>query len=276
MTPCSLWRSRTPLGRSSANCRVRSATAYPSRPLTAWCASAVATQRNITRRSSCSRCSRGRLQTKDLPTLPIPLANGAGALSRRNHHGLRWLGATRREAALNRLFAFDLKAARPQWRELEPCPGKPRILAGRGDRGRSVLHRGRRGVGSDQWPDGPRVSARCVAVSAVQRLASPRMICPTRPSPRRRPRRSIASQFFIIGGDDGSLARFQPHREAPWLSEDRAELRCASQLVDARTAKCPPRARRCRPRSGRVVGCCPAARSRPGVRSPEVWALQIR
>jgi N-acetylneuraminate epimerase len=214
----------------------------------------------------------GRLETRDLPRLPVPLANPAGALL--GDTILVFGGAERpgEQSALNRLFAFDLKAARPRWRELEPCPGKPRILpvaavvngafhiAGgasleqtNGNAARVYLR--------DAWRYRPGAGWKRLAD-----LPKPSVAAPS-PAP------VAGSEFFILGGDDGSLAEFKPVEKHPGFPD-------AILAYDTRTDAWHP------------AGRAPAARAtlptafwqnrwvlvsgevRPGVRSPEVWALE--
>ena len=91
----------------------------------------------------------GKVHSESLSPLPLPLANAAGALV--GHTVFVFGGSTEpnEKAALNRLFALDLAASHPTWRELEPCPGKARISPGGGRSQRQFLHRRWRGPGID-------------------------------------------------------------------------------------------------------------------------------
>ena len=149
--------------------------------------------------------------------------------------------STRRVAALNRLFALDLQAKTPAWRELEPCPGKPRILpvaaaiqgdfylaggvaAADGRIARVYLH--------DTWSYQPG--------RGWQRLAD----LPNRPWPRLT-RAERDSEFFIVGGDDGRLPVSSPWKNTRDFRK-RFSLMTPRQIAGEPMAKCRPRARPCR------------------------------
>ena len=215
--------------------------------------------------------SHGPLEVKNLPSLPIAVANGAGALAGETIYLCGGAEQPGEKSALNRLFALDLQAARAQWRELEPCPGQPRILpvaaavnsvfylAGGAalaeTNGRVARHYLR-----DTWCYEPGVGWKRRAD-----LPKPSVAAPS-PAP------VAAAEFFIVGGDDGSLNGFQPVEKHPGFPK--TILAYDTNADSWRTNGDVPASRATLPTAiwqGRFV--LPSGEVRPGVRSPEVWAF---
>src|ERR1035437_5466750 len=71
----------------------------------------------------------GGLETKALPLLPRPMANGCGAMSGNTLYIAGGIEEPNSTNALRTFWALDLVAATPAWRELEPWPGPARMLA---------------------------------------------------------------------------------------------------------------------------------------------------
>jgi N-acetylneuraminic acid mutarotase len=215
---------------------------------------------------------KGKVATKTLPRLPVPLANGAGALVGDAIYVFGGSDVPGEKTALNRLFAFDLKAASPQWRELESCPGAGRILpvaavvdgafyvaggAGlqetNGKMARAYLR--------DAWSYRPGAGWKQLAD-----LPKPAVAAPS-PAP------VADSKFYIIGGDDGSLVGFQPMEKHPGFSKSVVTYDVRSNVWSI--AGEVPVSRAVLPTTfwqGRWV--MPNGEARPGVRSPEVWAFE--
>jgi N-acetylneuraminic acid mutarotase len=215
--------------------------------------------------------SRDRVEVKNFPSLPVPLANGAGALVGDTIYIFGGSERPGEQSALNRLFAFDLKAAQPEWHELAACPGKARILpvaaalagafyvAGgaaleptNGTVARAYLR--------DAWRYQPGTGWKRLAD-----LPKPSVGAPT-PAPIR------GSEFFIIGGDDGSLVGFQPIEKHPGFAKTMLSYNVRTDLW--RISGGVPAPRAVLPTAfwqGRWV--MPNGEARPGVRSPEVWTF---
>jgi len=70
-----------------------------------------------------------RIEQRSLPSLPKPVANFCGALLGNTIYVAGGLGSPAATNTLNIFWALDLSEASPQWRELEPWPGRPRMLA---------------------------------------------------------------------------------------------------------------------------------------------------
>jgi N-acetylneuraminic acid mutarotase len=214
---------------------------------------------------------RGRLETKNLPSLPIPVANGAGALLDNIIYLFGGSDEPGDKSALNRLYAYDLGSGSPQWRELESCPGKPRILpvaaaldgafyiAGgaaleptNGNMARVYLR--------DAWSYRPGTGWKRLAD-----LPKPAVAAPT-PAP------VADSKFYVIGGDDGSLVGFKPPEKNPGFTKSILTYDVRSNLWSVTDGLPAPRA--VLPTTfwqGRWV--LPNGEVRPGVRSPEVWSF---
>lgn len=216
--------------------------------------------------------SHGKLNVKSLPPLPVSLANGAGALVGKIAYVTAGAAMPGEQSALNRFFALELANAKPAWREIEPCPGEARILpvAG-GTKGAFYLAGGaalrpkdgkiKRVYLQDAW--------RFTPGRKWERLADLPKPCVAAPSPAP----VVNATMLLLGGDDGALADFQPLEQHPGFPK-------AVQALDLRTEKWTqfdgvPATRATVPVvewNGLFV--LPSGEVRPGVRSPEVWALR--
>jgi len=214
----------------------------------------------------------GKLAVKPLPALPVPLANGAGALLGNVAYVTAGSDQPGEQSALNRFFALDLGRAKPAWQELPPCPGEARILPAAGATKDSFYLAGgaalrkvdgkiRRAYLRDAWKFTPGKGW-----SRLADLPQPSVAAPS-PAP------VIDSTLLLVGGDDGSLAGFSPPELHPGFSKTVLAL-------DLRTGTWTqfnglPAARATLPVAewnGFFV--MPSGETRPGVRSPEVWTLR--
>lgn len=213
----------------------------------------------------------GQLAVEPFPSLPLPLANAAGALVGSTIYVTGGSDQPGEQSALNQCFAMDLAAKPPAWSTLPPCPGKARILpvAGAGERdfylfGGAALEQtnGRmaRVYLHDAWRYQPE--------HGWQRLADLPKPCVAGPTPAPK----VDASFLLVGGDDGSHIGFQPPEKHPGFPK-------AVLVYDLKTG------------SWHTNGEVPAARAtvptafwhnhfvipsgemRPGVRSPEVWTF---
>lgn len=217
--------------------------------------------------------SNGTARTQPLPSLPIPLANAAGALLGETVYVCGGSEQPGERSAMNRLLALDLAAPTPHWRELDPCPGQPRILpvaaalegafclAGgaalentNGQMSRVYLRDAWRYESSRGW-------------KRMADLLKPSVAAPS-PAP------VVGSRFLIVGGDDGSLVGFKPVERHPGFPKTVLAFDMLknewSQIGEA------PASRATLPTTwwhDRFV--LPSGEIRPGVRSPEVWTLRL-
>jgi len=213
----------------------------------------------------------GHLKVEDLPSLPVPLANGAGALVGQTIYISGGSEQPGEQSAMNRLFALDLAAAQPRWQELASCPGQPRILPVAASLAGSFYIAGGAALEPtngkmarvylrDAWRYQPGAGWKRLAD-----LPKPSVAAPT-PAPVAGP------EFFIIGGDDGSLADFQPIEKHPGFTrtvlsyDTRTDLWRTNGEVPAPRAVLPTAFWQ-----GRFV--LVNGEAHPGVRSPEVWTF---
>ena len=215
----------------------------------------------------------GEIKIKSLPPLPRPIANGCGALLGRTVYLAGGIEAPDATNALNIFWTLDLSEAQPRWRELEPWPGPPRMLAvaaavdgafflvsgvdlsgdAEGKPVRRYLkdaYRFRPGWGWERIADLPRP-----AVAA--------------PSPAPVLSESV---FLVLGGDDGSRVGFQPPEEHPGFPRTILTYHIKTdawkpfgELPAARVTTSAVK--------WNEAWVIPSGEARPGVRSPEVWAV---
>ena len=213
----------------------------------------------------------GKLKVAPLPSLPIPLANSAGALL---GHTVYVAGGSERPgelSALNRCFSLELSGSKSAWREVEPCPGEARILPAGGAAGgafylaggaalRPVDGKVKRVYLRDMW--------RYTPDRKWERVADLPKPCVAGPTPAP----VAGSTLLLVGGDDGSLASFQPLDKHPGFPGTIQAFNLRSGQW-ARLGEVPA-ARAVLPVvewNGLFV--LPSGEVRPGVRSPEVWTL---
>jgi len=214
------------------------------------------------------------LSIKNYPSLPVPLANAAGAVVGSQIFVCGGSDQPGELAAFNRLFMLDLAAPVPHWLELEPCPGKARILpvaAAIKDTfylaGGAALEPANGHISRvylrDTWSYQPGHGWHRLAD-----LPKPSVAAPS-PAP------GMGSEFFLVGGDDGSLANFKPVENHPGFPKTIMAYDADKNVW--RTDGDIPAARATTPVvwwQDRFV--IPCGEMRPGVRSPEVWTLSLR
>jgi len=218
----------------------------------------------------------GKLISEPLPSLPIPLSGASGALVKDTLYVACGSEQPGEQSATNRLFALDLAAQKPAWRELAALPGKPRLLAIGGAQDDGFYLFG--GVALEPNDSGKitrvylREAWRFDEKNGWRRLADlprPSVAAPS-PAPL------VGGRFLLLAGDDGSRVGFQPIDRHPGfpkgiLAYDPAHDRWTTDAGEVPA----PRA---------TVPCVewnelfviPSGEMRPGVRSPEVWAITQR
>jgi N-acetylneuraminic acid mutarotase len=213
----------------------------------------------------------GRARVHPLPPLPLPLANAGGAAIGDCLYICGGSDQPGEPSALGRLFALDLTAANPAWTELEPCPGRPRLLpvaaavngafylAGGAD---IVLREGKptREYLTDAWRYQPGRGWQRIADLPKPSVAAP---CPAP---------ATDTMFYLAGGDDGSRVGFQPVEQHPGFpSGIRLYDTTKNEWRSAGETPAPRATLPCVFWQGRFV--FPSGELRPGVRSPEVWTM---
>ncbi|MCC6403960.1 MAG: galactose oxidase [Fimbriimonadaceae bacterium] len=215
----------------------------------------------------------GGIVTTPLPALPLPVANACGALV-----GSRLFVAGGQESpdsttASAQVFALDLSAKHPAWRELPPLPGDGRILA------TAASCQGRFWVigGASLKPDSNGQAVRTYLRDAYAFGGRSWVRMPDLPSPSvaaPSPAPTTARGLFLLGGDDGSWAG-KPARDHPGFPNTvlRYDLNRDRWLESGATPAPRVTAPVVQWRDRWVV---PSGEQRPGVRSQEVWTFRIR
>ena len=212
----------------------------------------------------------GKVVTSPLPSLPAPVANACGALV---GDTLYVAGGQRKPDAtdtLKSVFAIDLAAAKPQWREVPPCPGGARMLSVAASFDGAFWLVG----GVDLVRKGDKAERRYLKDAyrydpgkgwkRVADLPRPVTAAPS-PAP------ADASGFCILGGDDGAHVGFTPPERHPGFSK--TILRFAPKTQKWKEAGELPAPRVTVPLVvWNTLWVIPNGEARPGVRSPEVWS----
>ncbi len=210
---------------------------------------------------------------RSLPPLPHPLAYACGALLDQVLYVAGGLEAPDSTSALRRFYSLDLRANHPQWVALEPWPGPGRMLCvaavqtgsfflfsgvsltadANGKTLRSYLRDSYRFSPGAGW-------------SSVAPVPRPVVAAPSPAPPFAR------SKILVLGADDGSTAGFEPPQAHPgfskamfvydttdnsWTAAPMAPMACAATPIV--------------PWNQSFV--IPSGELRPGVRSPQVWAV---
>jgi N-acetylneuraminate epimerase len=216
----------------------------------------------------------GKLKTQALPPLPGPLANSCGAVLDQTVFLAGGTATPDATNALKNFWSLDLKQRGAPWRALAPWPGPARMLSVAAVLGDSFYVAG----GTDLFPDAQgrpvrtylRDVYRFTPGTGWRRVADmphPVVAAPT-PAP------VVAGEaFLIVGGDDGSLATFEPKSKHPGFPK--RVLSYSPRRDKWSVVGETPAARATLPTvewSGLTV--IPSGEIRPGARSPEVWGLR--
>ena len=213
----------------------------------------------------------GIFSVQPLPSLPLPLANAAGALVSSTIYVAGGSEQPGEQSALNQCFALDLNEKIPAWKTVEPCPGKARILpvaaAWKNNFylfGGAALEQTNGKISRVYLRDAWRYSPG----HGWQRLADLPKPCVAGPTPAP----NVDASFLLVGGDDGSHVGFQPPEKHPGFPN--ILLAYDVNTGNWRTNGELPAARATVPtvfwRDHFIV---PSGEMRPGVRSPEVWTF---
>lgn len=218
--------------------------------------------------------SKGALKTKTLPPLPAPLANACGAIVGNTVYVAGGSASPDATLALKNYWALDLSKRSATWGELQPWPGSARMLSVAAGVGGSFYLVGGTALALDANGRPARTylkdAYRFTPGRGWQRVAdmpNPVVAAPT-PAP------VVANErFLIVGGDDGSLVNFEPKSKHPGFP--RRILSYDTQRDAWSVIGETPAARATLPTvewNGLTV--MPSGETKPGVRSPEVWAVR--
>jgi N-acetylneuraminic acid mutarotase len=211
----------------------------------------------------------GKLVTSPFPPLPYPCANMSGALVESTIYIAGGIARADATTALKTFWSMDLANPQAGWRELEPWPGRERMLATAGVCGDSfflfsgvALHAGADGKPVREWL---RDAYRYAPGQGWKRIADLPHVSVAAPSP--------AMNLRVIGGDDGAQVNTLPaahkgfRRDVLAYDASNDTWRVAGEvpfsLVTTAAVEW----------NGKIV--IPGGEARPGVRSPEVWAFEL-
>ncbi len=217
----------------------------------------------------------GRVTSRPLPSLPRPCANTCGVLVGDTLYvagGIEKPDATK---AMHTFWALDLGKEGAVWRELPPWPGPERMLATAGSFdgafylfSGAALHAGADGKPERDWL---KDAYRYTPAKGWEKLPDlPQvMVAACTPAP-------VTSEgLLMICGDDGAKVGFKPETAHPGFPHTvlQFEVKAGAwlKLADA------PFSRATVPTTlwgGRWV--VPNGEARPGYRTPEVWALELK
>lgn len=217
----------------------------------------------------------GKIVRRRYPPMPRPLANSCGAVV---GNVLYLAGGIDRPDATNALrnfWSLDLEARKPQWHELQPWPGPPRMLAVAGAQaGSFFLFSGTELSGDAEGRPVRRYlkdAYRFTPGEGWRRIADlPR---PTVAAPS--PAISREGKLLILSGDDGTLVDFEPKSMHPGFPRNGLAFDPASDTWA--TLENPPLSRATAPVvewNGWAVVL--NGETRPGERTTEVWASEAR
>ena len=220
-------------------------------------------------------CWNGRsISITALPSLPIPLAQSAGALVGRTLYVAGGLDRPDATHAQRGLYSLDLDRCAAGWSKLEDCPGAERFLATAAAHagafylfGGARLVTGAQGGAQREWLRDAWCYRPGLGWKRLADLPRPAVAAPT-PAPL------VAGRILVLGGDDGTQVDVAPtaHRGFPRgvLTYDPASdtWSCVEDLpfslvtTSATTWQ------------SRIV--VPGGEARPGVRSPTVWSASTK
>ncbi len=218
----------------------------------------------------------GAIQTSALPAMPQPCANACGAIVGSTIYLAGGIESPAATAAMRTLWALDLAAPEAGWRELDPCPGPARMLAVAGARdGAFFLFSGTAlTAGSDGKPvrEYLRDAWRFTPKEGWTRLADLPRAAVAAPTPAA----AIGeSGLLVLTGDDGTNVNFAPVEKHPGFPrsalayDTRADRWTAAGEIPFSRATVPTVVW-----EERLI--IPNGEARPRVRTPDVWALEVR
>jgi N-acetylneuraminic acid mutarotase len=217
----------------------------------------------------------GRIVTTALPGLPKPCANACGALVGKTIYIAGGIEKPDATEALKTFWKLDLAAREPRWDALDPWPGPERMLAVAGVLGDSfcIFSGAKLKAGADGKAvrEFLRDAYRFTPGKGWTRLADMPRAAVAAPSPAL----AMNSRLLILTGDDGTRVDFSPVRDHPGFPRDvlayDAERDAWSRAGEVPFSRATVPAVEWR---GQFV--IPNGEVRPRVRTPEVWALQMK
>lgn len=221
------------------------------------------------------RWNHGKIETKTFPPLPMPLANACGALAGNKFYIAGGISNPDATNAMNNFWSLDISRPAAQWHQLEPWPGKGRMLSVAGScEGSFYLFSGVALSGDANGKPVRRYlrDAYCFTPGkGWKRIAD----LPRAAVAASSPAIDLKNRLLIVSGDDGELVNFEPKSAHPgfpknMLSYDPAEnkwLDLGSTPLSRATA---PMVR------WQNMFVILNGEARPGYRTPEVWGLELK
>lgn len=215
----------------------------------------------------------GKVSRTELPPLPQPLANACGALVGETIYVAGGIATPDATNALKIFWSLNLAESDAGWRELETWPGPARMLSVAAALGDSFFLIS--GVDLSAGPDGKPVrqylkdAYRYQSGHGWKKIADVPLPAVAAPSPA-----LVLDEFSfaVFGGDDGSKVGFQPIAEHPGFSKK--ILRYDSRANSWKSAgEIPVASVTTSATEWNGDWIIPSGEIRPGVRTPEVWAV---
>ena len=216
-----------------------------------------------------------RILVENYPPLPVPLAYGAGVLSGNQVYVVGGSSSASATSATKTFLVMDLKHRNAGWKSLESWPGRPRILpvvtamkdslflCSGADLAAGPDNKPKRTYLKDAWCYSPDSGWKQIADLPRPVVAAPSP-CP-----------SLNSEFYIMGGDDGSAAGTKPSLDHPGFARTTLcyHINTDSWSERASMALPPVTTPMVKWVGGFVI---PSGEIRPGVRSPDVHFIRFK
>ena len=218
----------------------------------------------------------GQSKFETLPHLPVPIANACGVRAGSTVYVAGGTDSPSSTKASSSFYSLDVSAEDPQWKKLPDVPGPGRMLSVAATDEKSIFIFS--GASLAPGNDGKPVRSYLrdswqfvIERNTWERRADLPFAAVAAPSPAVVTR---SGKIIILGGDDGSHVGFKPPEQHPGfaksaLAYDPASDRWTSDIALSISRVTVPIAATA---DGFVLA---SGEVRPGVRSPEVWRLNI-
>lgn len=217
----------------------------------------------------------GKIVKQSLPPLPLPMANGCGALLSNTVYLAGGIQRPDAPSTLKTFWSLDLTAKKMKWRALEPWPGPARMLAVAGTCDGDFFLFG----GADLESDATGKPVRRYLKDAYRyspgkgwkKISDLPRAATAAPSPAIQ----HGDKLLIVSGDDGTQVNFEPKSAHPGFPKD---ILAYEPATDTWSNLGPsPLSRATVPAvEWRGDSVIPNGEEKPGRRTPEVWQLHFQ